>query len=189
MGCVSIFNNDPKLRKPTILKAAVLRKRAFDLVRKRILYQAFHKRLMILGICTFVLLRVVFGVVMFLGFFHPYHSSIISASLGIAIPGWCGSLAICMVLGVEYAGEYDHFNNAKLITTLKVSLAMAEIAMLVLLSLDLIQSPAKIGQITASVVLCGVCVMWMWISQQVIIVGLKRALSSGECLNHCFLLP
>ena len=176
-GCVGIFNNDPKLRKPSILKAAVLRKRAFDLVRKRILYQALHKRLLILGICTFVLLLVVFVVVMSLGFYHPYHSSIIlSASLGIAIPGLCVSLVMCIVLGAEYPGEYDHFNNAKLITTLKVLLAMAEIAMLVLLSLHLIQSPAKIGQITASVVLCGVCVIWMWISQLVIIVGLKRAL-------------
>ena len=177
-GCVGIFNNDPKLRKPSILKAAVLRKRAFDLVRKRILYQAFHKRLMILVICTFVLKWVGFGVVGFSGLhlLQTYDSSIISASLGIALLGWFVFLLVSLVMCTFLFMEDDNFNHAKLITTLKVLQAMAEIAMLVLLSLNLIQSPAKIGQITANIVLCGVCVMWLWISQLVIIVGLKRAL-------------
>ena len=57
-----------------------------------------------------------------------------------------------------------------------VSLAIAEIVTLVSLFFNLMQLPAKIGEITANVVLCGVCVMWLWIIEVVIVIVHKRVL-------------
>ena len=57
-----------------------------------------------------------------------------------------------------------------------VSLAIAEIVTSVSLSFNLMQLPAKIGEITANVDLCGVCVMWLWIIELVIVIVQKRVL-------------
>ena len=65
MGCVGIFNNDLKLRKPSILKAEVIRKRAFDLVRRRLLYHALFLRLTVFVSCAWFLLVAGLGMVGF----------------------------------------------------------------------------------------------------------------------------
>ena len=57
-----------------------------------------------------------------------------------------------------------------------VSLAIAEIVTSVSLFFNLMQLTAKIGEITANVDLCGVCVMWLWIIELVIVIVLKRVL-------------
>ena len=182
VGCVGIFNNDLKLRKPSILKAEVIRKRAFDLVRRRILYHALFLRLTVFVSCAWFLLVAGFGMVGFSnGVFAKIGSPIISASfiIGVICFGIVSTvfglfILNCLCCQAERPDEFDY----TLWSTIPndVFLAISEIAMLVLFLLSLIQSPAKIGQITANVVFCGVCVMWLWITQLVIIVGLKRAL-------------